>query len=189
MPHATESLIDILHDLRRRLSPAKLEKLLPDMTSVAVNDGLRDTTKKFMNHDSLVILWNRVKCLLNDVTAECIHGEIQRVSSNGLSDLDDLFGSTMLKAALNQEVAEAVDHQWICLSNNSFDDIVLLLGSANFELLLKEDRCLLIIVANNLVDNILPVAVDSTVKKATIVEWFSGRQVSLTLSGNRLLIC
>jgi hypothetical protein len=45
VPHTTESLIDIFHDLRRRLSPTKLEKLLPDVTSVAMDDGLRDTTK------------------------------------------------------------------------------------------------------------------------------------------------
>lgn len=45
VPHATESLVDVLHNLRWRLGPAKLEKLLPDVASIAVNDSLRDTTK------------------------------------------------------------------------------------------------------------------------------------------------
>ena len=110
VPHATESLIDIFHDLRRGLSPTKLEKLLPDMTSVAMDDSLRDTTKKLMNHDGLIILWNRVKCLLNDVAAERIHGEVQGIASDGLSNLYNLFRSTMLKAALDQKVTEAINH-------------------------------------------------------------------------------
>src|ERR1700692_1567555 len=103
-----------------------------------------------MNHDGLIVLWNRVKCLLDDVTAKCIHGKVQGVASDGFSNLDDLFRSAMLKAALNQEVTEAIYHQRICLSNDGFNNVVLLLCGANLELLLKEDRCLLIIVANNL---------------------------------------
>jgi hypothetical protein len=43
---------------------------------------------------------------------------------------------------------------------------------------------LLIIVANNLVNNVLPVAIDSTIKKAAVVEWLSGWQISLALSSN-----
>src|SRR5690242_12678749 len=74
MPHTTKSFIDILHDLWWRLSPAKFEKLLPDMTSVTMNDSLRDTTKEFVNHDGLIVLWDRVKSLLNDVAAKCVHG-------------------------------------------------------------------------------------------------------------------
>lgn len=45
MPHAAESLIDVLHDLRRRIAPAKLKQFLPDVASVAVDDRLRDTTE------------------------------------------------------------------------------------------------------------------------------------------------
>jgi hypothetical protein len=67
-----------------------------------MDDSLWDTTKKLMNHDGLVILWNRVKCLLNDVAAERIHGKVQGVASDGLSNLDDLFGSSVLEAALDQ---------------------------------------------------------------------------------------
>jgi hypothetical protein len=154
-----------------------------------MNDSLRDTTKKLMNHDSLVVFGNRVKCLLDDVAAESIHGEVQGVASDSLSNLDDLFRSAMLKAALNQEVSESVDHQWICLSDDGFNNVILLLSGADLELLLKEDRCLLIIVANNLVNNVLPVAVDSAIKKAAVVERFGGWQVGLALSGNRLFSC
>lgn len=189
VPHTTESFIDIFHDLRRGLSPTKLEKLLPDVTSVAMDDSLRDTTKKLMNHDGLIILWNRVKCLLNYVAAERIHGEVQGIASDRLSNLNNLFRSTMLEAALDQKITEPVNHQWICLSNDGLDDVILLLSGTNLELLLKEDRCLLIIVANNLVNNILPVAVDSAIKKTAIVERLSGWQVSLTLSSNHLFLC
>jgi hypothetical protein len=80
MPHSAKGLIDILHDLRRRLSPAKLEKLLPDMASISMNYSLWYTTKKLMNHDSLVVFRDGIKCLLDDVTAESIHGEVQSVT-------------------------------------------------------------------------------------------------------------
>lgn len=109
MPHTTESLVDVLHNLRRRLSPAKLEKLLPNVTSIAMDHSLRNTAKQFVNHNGLVILRDRVKGFLNHVTAEGVHGEIQCIAANGLSNLDDLFGSAMLETALNQEIAEAID--------------------------------------------------------------------------------
>jgi hypothetical protein len=43
------------------------------------------------------------------MTAKGIHGEVQGIASNGLSNLDDLFRSTMFEATLDQEIAEAVD--------------------------------------------------------------------------------
>jgi hypothetical protein len=189
VPHAAKSLIDILHDLGRGFGPAKLEKLLPDMASIAMNDSLRDTTKKLMNHDGLIVFRNRVKSLLDDMAAESIHRQVQSVASNGLSNLDDLFRSAMLKAALNQEVSKAVDHQWICLSDDSLNNVILLLSGANLELLLEEDGSLLIIIADNLVNNVLPVAIDSAIKKTAVVERFSGWQISLTLWGSSLVVC
>jgi hypothetical protein len=117
-----------------------------------------------VNHNRLIVLGNRIKCLLNDVTAECIHGKIQCVASDSFSYLDNLLWSTMLEAALDKEIAKAIDHQWIGLSDNGLNNIIFLLSRPNFELLLKEDRCLLVIIANNLIDNVLPVAVDGAVK-------------------------
>ena len=76
----------------------------------------------------------------------------------------------MLEATLHEEISEAVDHQRISLGNNSFNDLVLLLRCANFELLLQEDGGLLVIVANDLVDDIFPVAGHATIEEATIVE-------------------
>lgn len=81
----------------------------------------------------------------------------------------------MLEASLDQEVAEAIDHQGIGLCDNSFNDFILLLRCADLELLLKEDRSLLIIVADNLVNDVFPVAVNGTVKETTVVERFGGR--------------
>jgi len=189
VPHAAKSLIDILHNLGRGLGPAKLKKLLPDMASITVNNSLWNTTKEFMDHDCLVIFRNRIESLLNDVAAESIHRQVQSVASNGLSDLDDLFRSSVLEAALNQEVTKAIDHQWISLCDNSLNYIILLLSSANFELLLEKDGSLLIIIADDLIDNILPVAIDGSIKKTTVVKRFSGWQIGLTFRGSSLVIC
>jgi hypothetical protein len=92
----------------------------------------------------------------------------------------------VFKATLNQEVAKAIDHQWIGLSGDCLNDVILLLSGTNLELLLQEYGSLLIIVADNLINNILPVAVDGTVKKTTVIEGFGCWQVSLAFSSNSL---
>lgn len=81
----------------------------------------------------------------------------------------------MLEASLDEKVAKAIDHEWIGLGNNRFNDVEFLLWRSNLELLLKEDRCLLVVVADNLVNDILPVAVDAAVKETAVVQGFSGR--------------
>lgn len=186
MPHATERLVDKLHDLGGTLGPSQLEELLPDMTSISVDDCLGDATEKLVDHDGLVVLRNRVEGLLNHMASEGVHRQAQGIATYGFSDLDDLFRGTVLEAALDEEVAESVDHERIGLGNNGLDNLVLLLGCADLELLLQEDRCLLIVVADNLVDNVLPVAVDVTVQKAAVVQRLSSWQVRLALGGNRL---
>jgi hypothetical protein len=56
VPHPSESLIDVAHNLWWGVAPTKLEQLLPDVTSVAVDDSLWDTTKELMDHGSFVFL-------------------------------------------------------------------------------------------------------------------------------------
>jgi hypothetical protein len=73
------------------------------------------------------------------------------------------------------------------LCNNSLNYIILLLSSANFELLLEEDGSLLIIIADDFIDNILPVTIDGTIKKTTVVKRFSGWQIGLTFRGSSLV--
>ena len=73
VPHTTESLVDVLHDLGRSVGPAELKELLPDVASVAVNNRLRDAAKKLVDHGGLVILGDTVESLLNDVAAKWIH--------------------------------------------------------------------------------------------------------------------
>ena len=170
VPHATQSLVDILHDLRRGVGPAKLKELLPDMARIAVNHSFRNPSQKLMDHYRLVLLWNGVKCLLDHVAAEGVHRKTESIASDGLRNFDNLLRRAMLKAALDEEVSEAIDHQWIGLGDDCFDNVILLLRRANLQLLLEEDGCLLVIVADDLVDNVLPVAVDIAVKKATIVQ-------------------
>jgi len=72
------------------------------------------------------------------------------------------------------------------LSYNALNDVILLLSGANLELLLKKYGSLLIIVANDLIDDVLPVAVDCTVKKTAIIEWLRSWKVSLSLTRNWL---
>lgn len=187
VPHAAQRLVDILHDLGRRLGPTQLEQLLPDVASITVNDRLGNPAQQLVNHDGLVLLGHRVEGLLNHMAAKGVHREIQSVSANRLGNLDHLFRSAMLKAALHQEVAEPVDHQGVGLSNNRLHDVVLLVRGADLELLLQKDGGLLVIVAHNLVDDVLPVASDVAVKKAAIVERLGrGRDVGLAFAGNGL---
>lgn len=110
MPHAAKSLIDIAHDLGRGVTPAELKQLLPNVARIAVDDRLRDTAKQLVDHGSLVLFGNSIKRLLDNMAAKGIHAEIERITTDGLGNCDDLIVGSMLEAALNKEVAEAVDH-------------------------------------------------------------------------------
>jgi hypothetical protein len=174
VPHVSERFVNFEHDLRRLTRPAKLKKLLPNVTSIAVDHSIRNATEQLADHVSFVVLWNRVESLLNNMTAECIHAEGQDVAMYGISDGDDLLRCAMLKATLNEEVAEAVYHKRICLINDGGDNLELLLRSSSLQFLLQENGGLLIVAADNLVHNVLPIAGDSLVKEATVVhglEW------------------
>lgn len=127
MPHASESFVDMPHDLRRRIAPAELEELLPNVACIAVHDRFRDPTEQLMNHDSLVFLRNTVECLLDNMATKRIHAELERVATDGIGNRNHLIVSSMLKTSLNQEVAEAIDHEWKCLSNDGFDNFVFLI--------------------------------------------------------------
>lgn len=169
MPHATKSLIDLEHDLRRFATPAELEQLLPDMTSIAVNDSIWDASKQLTDHVSFVVLRYGVEGLLDDMTTKGIHAQSDDVAVDGVRDSDDLVWSAVLEASLNQEVAETIDHERISLTDDGLDDLVLLLCSADLELLLQEDGCLLVIVADDLIDNVLPITRDSFVQKTPVI--------------------
>lgn len=181
VPHTAQGLVDELHDLGRSLTPPQFEQFLPNVAGISMNDRLGDTTKEFVDHDSLVVLRNRIECLLDDVAAKWIHREVERVSTDGFSNLDDLLRGAMLEAPLDKKVAKAIDHEWISLGNNGLNDVEFLLWCSHLELLLEEYRCLLVIVADNLVNNILPVAVDAAVKETAVVQGLSGRQIGLPL--------
>jgi len=183
MPHTSQSFIDVLHDLWRRVTPAKLKQLLPDVASVAMDDCLRNTSKKFVDHDSFVVLRNDVKGLLDNMTAERIHAQSKSVAADRIGNGDDLIRCTVLEASLNEEVPKAVDHERVCLSDDSINNVTLLLGGGDFELLLQENGGLLIVALHNLVDNELPVTVHVTVKEATVVERLDGRHISRSSFG------
>ena len=186
MPHATQSLVDILHDQRRGATPAKLEQLLPDMTCVAVDDRLRDAAQELVDHDGLVLLGNAVEGLLDDVASESVHTQVQGVATDSLCNQHHLLGRAVLEAALDEEVAETIDHQRIGLVDDSLNDLELLLRSAKLQFLLKEYGSLLVVAAYDLVDDVAPVAAHVTIEQAAIVERLDSAHVMLALRGNRL---
>ena len=86
---------------------------------------------------------------------------------------------TYFEAALDEEVPKTIDHQRVSLSNDSLNDIVFLLHRTDLQLLLKKDGCLLIVVADDLVYNITPVAVHRTIQQATVIKRFKRSDVRL----------
>lgn len=117
-----------------------------------------------MHHDCFVVFGDRIKSLLYHMASKWIHGEVESVSADSFSNFDDLFRSTMLKAALNKKISKSVHHQWVRLGDNGFDNFVLLLWGAHFQLLLQENGSLLVIIADNLVNDVLLVAVDVAIE-------------------------
>ena len=151
-----------------------------------------------MNHGGFVLFGDSIESFLDDMATESIHAQGKNIATNSTGNCNDLsrvsqnswytrcvingtylFRSTVLEAALNKKVAEAIDHKRICLSNDRLNDFEFLFHSANLELLLKKDRRLLIIVADNFVNDVLPVASDIAIKQTTVVQWLHRGDVGL----------
>jgi hypothetical protein len=81
-----------------------------------------------------------------------------------------LFGGAVFKAALDEEIAKPIYHERICLTSNGLDDIEFLFSCADFELLLKEDGCLLVITANDLVNDVFPIARDVLIEETSVIQ-------------------
>lgn len=129
-----------------------------------MNNGFGNASKKLTDHCSLEILWNAIEGLLDNMASKSVHAKIQRVTTNSAGNPIDLLRGTVLKTALYKEVSKSVDHQGISLCNDCINNSMLLLHCANLELLLKENGCLLVVVANNLVYYVLPITVDASLK-------------------------
>jgi hypothetical protein len=71
------------------------------MASIAVDDGIGNSSQELVNHDRFVVLRDRVESLLNDVASKGVHREIEGVAPNSLRDFDHLFRRTVLEASLN----------------------------------------------------------------------------------------
>lgn len=134
------------------------------MAGIAMNHSFGNSPKQLVNHDCFVILGDRIKCLLHNMTAKRIHGEIQSVAAYGLGNFNDLVRSAMLKTTLNEKISKSINHKRVCLGNNGFDDFEFLLRCAHFELLLQENGSLLVVIADNLVNDVLLVAVDVAIE-------------------------
>lgn len=143
-----------------------------------------------MDHGCLVLLGDTIKSFLDNMATESIHAQRKSIAADSLSDGNYLIMCTMFEAALNKEIAEPVDHQSIRLRNDRFDDFVLLFRSAHLELLLEKDGSLLIVVTDDLVDNILPVAAHVAVQQTTVVHRLDrGNVVGSTSLGLGLSNC
>jgi len=143
------------------------------VASVAVDDSLWDATKQLVHHSRFILFRDAVEGLLDNMAAKSVHAQGESIAANGLGDRDDLIVRTMLKATLYKKVAEAVDHQCISLGDDCLHNLILLFRCAYFELLLKEDGSLLVVVADDLIDDVLPVAAHVSVQQATIVHGFN----------------
>lgn len=135
-----------------------------------MNNRLRDPTQQFMNHHCFVLFGNTVKGFLNHMAAEWIHAETQCVPSDSISNSNNLLGSSVFEATLDQKVPKPIDHKGIGLVHYGFDNLVLLFSGAHFEFLLEENGGLLVITAYDLVHNVFPVAGDIFVEESAIVK-------------------
>jgi hypothetical protein len=149
-----------------------------------MDNSLRDPTQKLADHSCLKLFRNTIKRLLDNMATKGIHAQSHCVSTDSVGNALDLVRGTMFEATLNQKVSKAVDHELVGLCNDSIHDSMLLIRGTNLQLLLKKDRGLLVVVANNFVHNVLPVAIDAAFEQTSVVKGFDGRDISLTrLSG------
>lgn len=117
------------------------------------------------------------------MATEWVHAEAESVAADCVGNRDYLFRGSVLKAALNEEVPKSIDHQGIRLIDNGFNDVVLLFSSPNLQFLLKEDRRLLIVAANDFVDYVFPVTGHALIKETAVVQRFKWRDVGLVTGG------
>lgn len=177
MPHVLQVRVDEFHDLRTSTLPAKLEELLPDMASVTVDDGILDAHEKVVDHEALLLLRGVVKGLLNDVTAKSIHTELDGMTADALGNVEDVRRRTVLHTALDEEVAKAVEHQVLALTDDDLDDGLLLFSTTGLDLLLEEQRCLLVVATDDFVHDHFPIGGNVFVEEATVVERLSRKYI------------
>ena len=111
-----------------------------------------------MGHNSLVVVRHNIKSFLDHMATKGVHAQTQSIATDGIADGEHLFWSPMFEAALDEEIPETVDHQRVGLGYDCLDYIELLLRSPYLELLLEEDRGLLIVIARDFVNDVFPVA-------------------------------
>lgn len=146
-----------------------------------MDNGFGNASKKFADHCSFEIFWNTIKGLLDNMTSKSIHAKTQCIPTNSTGNPINLFRGTVFKAALYKEISKPVDHQRISLRNDCINDGMLLFHCPNLEFLLEENGCLLVIVANNLVHNILPIAVDASLEQSPVIQGLHGGDICLLL--------
>lgn len=156
------------------------------MTRISMYHSLGDPAEKLMHHGGLMLLWNTVKRLLDDVASERVHAQAQCAAFDCIGNGDNLLSRSMLEAALNEEIPKPIHHERIGLAGNRFDDLVFLFRCANLELLLQENGCLLVVTADNFVHNIFPITRNILVKKASVVERLEWRDIRLNENSSSL---
>ena len=140
------------------------------MASIAVDDGGMDLVEELIDHDSLESLRDAIESLLDDMATESVHAQANGVVADMSSKGNDLIIVAILKATLDKEVAKAIAHQLKTASRDGLHDVVLHIWRTKLELLLEEDRSLLIVLGDNAIDDDIPVASDVLLKELTKVE-------------------
>lgn len=178
-PLTNKCSIDSAHDHWWGTLPSELEELLPDVASIAMNNGVPDTREKFTDHLVLEALWNTIKSLLDDMATESISAEANSVVLDVGSEAHDLIVIGALEDALDEEVAEAIAHQLETTTDDAVNDRVLESWFRVLDLLLEEDGGLLIVAGDDFVDNQIPVSGDTRFKKLTPVDLLSRVNVDM----------
>lgn len=140
-----------------------------------------------MDHCRLVFFGDTIECLLNNVAAESVHAQSKRITADSLGNGNDLVLSTVLEAALNQEIAKTIDHEGIRLADDGFDDLILLLRCTDLKFLLQKNRGLLVVVADDLIHYVFPVAAHVAVQQTAVVHGFDRRYVLRSTNVTRIL--
>jgi hypothetical protein len=118
-------------------------------------------------------LGNTVEGLLDDVAAKGVSAETNSMAFDVSSKAHDLVVIGALEDALDEEVAKAVAHELETTVDDGVDDGVLESWLGVLDLLLEEDRCLLVVVRDDLLDNDIPVRRDTRLKEVTPVDLLS----------------
>ena len=125
-PSACDRTVDIGHDRRGSVGPTDFKDLLPDMTSVPMDNRLSDTSKHLGDDPGLGILFYIIQRFLDYMASKGITSQRQDITPHRLRQSINLLSRSEFETALDQEVAKSVRHQRVGLTQDRVNDLDLL---------------------------------------------------------------